>query len=169
MLCVILTMSAKSGRRCSYHVVKLSPLSIWKRNNKSVRERERETLGNLLYNIEIVVILPRRRMLYIGNLKSDHSKSWNIWNLDFLKVGFQMVRFSNGQALATAIALVPTIWKPDIFVQISKGFWQDGCLLSGFQMFGLRDLDPIRNPDHLQPNLFLTIQIRKSPDYRSPL
>ena len=28
---------------------------------------------------------------YSGGLKSDHLKSWNIWNPDFLKVGFQMV------------------------------------------------------------------------------
>ena len=27
-----------------------------------------------------------------------------------------------------------------------------------FQMVGLLDSDPIRNPDHLQPNLFWTIQ-----------
>ena len=37
--------------------------------------------------------------------------SGNIWNSDFLKVGFQMVRFSNG--LAMAIAKDPTIWKLD--------------------------------------------------------
>ena len=37
---------------------------------------------------------------YSGDLKSDHLKSGNIWNTDFLKVGFQMVRFSNGRDLA---------------------------------------------------------------------
>ena len=31
----------------------------------------------------------------------------------FLKVGFQMVQFLNVQALAMAIAIVPTIWKLD--------------------------------------------------------
>ena len=48
---------------------------------------------------------------YSGDPKSDHSKSGNIWNPDFLKVGLQMVWFSNGQAMA--IAIVPTIIKPD--------------------------------------------------------
>ena len=33
---------------------------------------------------------------YSGDLKSNHLKSGNILNPDFLKVGFQMVRFSNG-------------------------------------------------------------------------
>ena len=38
------------------------------------------------------------------DLKSDYLKSGNIWNLDFLKVGLQMVWFSNGQTLDMAIA-----------------------------------------------------------------
>ena len=50
---------------------------------------------------------------YSGDLKFNHSKSGNIWNPDSLNVGFQMVRFSNGRALAIAIAIVPTIRKPD--------------------------------------------------------
>ena len=40
------------------------------------------------------------------DLKSDHSKSGNIWKLDFLKVGF-----SNDQPLATAKAIVSTMQK----------------------------------------------------------
>ena len=32
-----------------------------------------------------------------------------------------------------ATARVPTIQNPDIFVQISNGFWQNGAHLSGFQ------------------------------------
>ena len=41
---------------------------------------------------------------------------WNttIWTLCFLQVRFKLVWFSNGQALAMAIATVPTIWKPDL-------------------------------------------------------
>ena len=46
----------------------------------------------------------------VGDLKSG-----TIWNSDFLKVGFQMIQFSNGRALATAIAIVPTIWQPSHF------------------------------------------------------
>ena len=51
-----------------------------------------------------------------------------IWNPGFWKVRFQMVHFPNGQVLAMAIAIVPTIWKLDhskseIFDRISNGFW----------------------------------------------
>ena len=52
---------------------------------------------------------------YTRDLKSDHLKSTNIWNVDFLKVWFQMVHFLKGWALTTAIAIVPTIQKPDQF------------------------------------------------------
>ena len=42
-----------------------------------------------------------------------------IQNPDIPKIGFQMVRFSNGPVFewfgAIAIAMVLTIWKPDIF------------------------------------------------------
>ena len=44
-----------------------------------------------------------------GDLKSNNLKSGTIWNPDFLKVVFQMVQFSNGWALAMAIAIVPTV------------------------------------------------------------
>ena len=54
---------------------------------------------------------------------------WNptIGNPDFLKVRFQMFQFTNCHALALAIAIVPTIQKPDhaksgCFVQVSNGF-----------------------------------------------
>ena len=74
---------------------------------------------------------------YTGDLKSR-----NIWNLDFLKVGFQMILFSNGRALAMAIAIVPTIknqtiQNPDNFGLISNGFSQNCAHLSGDQMVGL--------------------------------
>ena len=54
-----------------------------------------------------------------------------------------------------AIAIATTIQIVDIFVQISKGFGQNGIHLSGFQMVGFRISDPIQNRNHLQPNLFL--------------
>ena len=38
-----------------------------------------------------------------------------------------------------AVALVPTIRNPDVFVQISKGFGQIGGHLSIFEMVGLFD------------------------------
>ena len=77
------------------------------------------------------------RLKYSGDLKFDHSKSWNIWNPYCLKIIFQMVWFSNGWALDMAIAIVPTIqnldfewflkkWRP--LVQISN------VCASGFQI-----------------------------------
>ena len=57
-----------------------------------------------------------------------------------------MVRFSKGRATALAKAMFPTIQNPDIFVWISNSFDK----MAQFE----RILDPIRNPDHLQTNLF---------------
>ena len=48
-----------------------------------------------------------------------------------------------------AIAIVPTIWKPD--------HSKSGQFCPDFKWLGFRILDPILNQDHLQPNLFLTI------------
>ena len=57
-----------------------------------------------------------------------------------LKSGlFEGPRFSNGRALAMAIALVPTIWNLDIFVPILNVFLKNGSYLSIFQMVGLPD------------------------------
>ena len=89
-------------------------------------------------------------------------------NPDFLKVGFQMGRISYGWALALAIAIVPTIKKTGPFeiwtflsgLQIVFDKLAAICL--DFKWLGFRISDPVRNPDHLPPNLFLTIQ---SPDW----
>ena len=69
-----------------------------------------------------------KKITQSGDLKSDHLKSRNIWNPEFLKVGFHMVWFSKGRALAMAIAMIPTIWKPDhskfeCFCTDFKWFW----------------------------------------------
>ena len=74
-----------------------------------------------------------------------------IWNPDFLKVKFQIVQFSNGWALAMAIAIVPTIPNPNIFVRISNGLWQNGSHLSGFHIVGLLELG-----SHLRSRPFST-------------
>ena len=62
-----------------------------------------------LYRAETQII----KYVNSRDLKTEHLKFVNILDPDFLKVGFQMVRFSNGWALALARALVPTIWKVD--------------------------------------------------------
>ena len=77
-------------------------------------------------------------VVYSGDLKFDHFKSGNIWKPDFVKVGFQKVRFSIGRALAMAIASVPTVQNPDVFIRILNGFWQNGTHLL-FQIVGLPD------------------------------
>ena len=53
----------------------------------------------------------RSCLLYFLPKKSHAVGIWNpaIWNPDFLKVRFKMVWFTTGGALA----IVPTIWKPD--------------------------------------------------------
>ena len=66
-----------------------------------------------------------------------HLKSGNICTPDFMKVGFQMFRFSSGWALA--IALVPTIWPFEIWTFFGLDF----------KWLGFRISDPIRNQDHL--------------------
>ena len=58
---------------------------------------------------------------------------------------------SNSLVLAMAIDIAPTIRKPDHLK--SRHF----C--SNFKWLGFWISDLIRNPDHLHPNLFLTIQI----------
>ena len=56
-----------------------------------------------LLNIQTALGKPR----YSGDPKSDLSKSGDICNRDYFKIGHQMVWFSKGLALATA--KVPTI------------------------------------------------------------
>ena len=101
---------------------------------------------------------------YSGDLKSDHLKSGNIWNPDFLKVGFQMVRFSNGRALAINHSksgrFCPdfkwflTKWRP--FVRISNGW------ASGFQI-------PFEIQTICNPTCFGPFEIQTRSDFRSPL
>ena len=56
-----------------------------------------------------------------GDLKSGHSKSGNIWNPDWLKIRFQMVRFSKGWALP--LAMVRTIPKGSHLLGFQIDFW----------------------------------------------
>ena len=110
---------------------------------------------------------------YSGDLKSDHLKSGNIWNLDFLRVGFQMVLFSNG--LGLAMAMVPTIWKLDHLK--SRHFCSDfKWLLTKWQPFvqisnecasGFQTpfkIQTICNPTSVAP-----FKIQTRLDFRSPL
>ena len=83
----------------------------------------------------------------------------NLTILNFLKIGFQMVLFSKGQAKAKSIAMVPTIGNQDIFGWILNGFfYKTAAFCPYFLWSGFRISDPIRNPEHLETNLFLTIQ-----------
>ena len=96
----------------------------------------------ILKRLDFEWALNSRVWYFIGDLKSDNLKFRNIWNPDFFKVRFQMVQFSNGWALA--MALVPTIGKPDHlksghFFRISNDFLQNDSHLSGFQMGGIPD------------------------------
>ena len=75
-----------------------------------------------------------------------------------------MVQFSKDKA----IAMAPTNWKLYIFVQISNGSDKMAAICMNFKWLGFQISDSIWNPDHLQTNLLLTIQIGISPDFRSP-
>ena len=120
------------------------------------RPRKSIAVGPAIINT-ITVHLPDKSDIWVQkiSLEAEYSgdlKSGNIWNWDFLKVGFQMIRFSNGWALAMAIIAL-TIQKLDVFVWILNGFWQNGGHLFGFQMVGLPDFR-----SHSKSYLFLTIQ-----------
>ena len=64
-----------------------------------------------------------------------------------------MVRFSKGRAIA--LAIVSTIQNLDIFDRFQMVF--DKIYLD-FKWLGFQISDPIRDTDHLQTNLVLTIQ-----------
>ena len=97
-------------------------------------------------------------MNYCGHLKSNHSKFGNIHNPHFLKIEFQMFRFSKVQA----IAMVPTtIQIPDIFVDF-KWFRKIGGHFSRFQI-------PFNIWTMCKPIFFRSLEIRTRPDFRSPL
>ena len=66
------------------------------------------------------------------------------------KFGLFEGRISNSRALAKAVAIILTIWQPD------HSKYGHFCL--DFKWLGFWISDPIRNLDHLQPNLFTTIQ-----------
>ena len=51
-----------------------------------------------------------------------------------------------------------TIRNLDILVRISNGFDKITAICPDFKWLGFQISDLIRNPDHLQPNLFLCIQ-----------
>ena len=74
-----------------------------------------------------------------------------------------MAWFSNGLVLAMVTAIVPTMRKPDHlesehFFLILNGIYKMVATCLDFKWLGFQISDPIRNSDHLQPNLFLTIQ-----------
>ena len=101
---------------------------------------------------------------YSGDLKSNHLKSGTNWNPDFLKVGFQMIRFSNSRALAINHSKIWTFLsgfqmvfdKMAAFVRISNGW------ASGFQI-------PFEIQTICNPTCFGPFEIQTRSDFRSPL
>ena len=95
-----------------------------------------------------------------GDLKSNYSKSGNIWNPDFLKIAFLTMGFPKGGDLAMAIAIVGTILKTRPFqigIFLSRFqmiFWQNGSYLSTFQTVGLPDFR-----SHLKSGPFATLPL----------
>ena len=100
---------------------------------------------------------------------------WNltIWNPEFLKVRFQMVRFSNGRDYSYSYSPNhlenPTIQNPAIFVWISSGFWQDGSHLSRFQMCGPLDFRSYsKSRPFATQSGFRPFKIQTSQDFKPP-
>ena len=62
-----------------------------------------------------------------GTTNIWESSPIKIWNQDYLKIRFQMVKFSKGGAVTKAILMVPIIGKPDLS--------NSSCFLSLFQIF----------------------------------
>ena len=73
----------------------------------------------ILYNVALPPILKLQKIIFFHiqfnpcslnyilqwDLKSGHSKSKNIWNLDFLKIGFKVGQFSKGWAIGRHFCL----------------------------------------------------------------
>ena len=57
----------------------------------------------------------------------------------------------------------------DIFVRISNGFDTMVAISPDFKWLGFRFSDPIPSPNHLQPNLFLTVQKADQSGFQSGL
>ena len=85
-------------------------------------------------------------------------KSGNIWNLDFLKVGFQMVGFSYGYIFSPNDLKAGPFEILTFLPSFQIVFDKMAPICPDFKWLGFQISDPIKNPDHLQSNLFLTIQ-----------
>ena len=127
---------------CNIHLAQVkstSKLNLYNECSKFVKavvlwdSKRQYTLLSVQRILLISTTYYNQLVLYSWYLQSDHSKSGNIWYPDFLRVRFQMVRLSNGQALA----LVSTIQKlhhlkSRLFVLISNDFWQNESHLFRF-------------------------------------
>ena len=107
--------------------------------------------------------------VFRSTLYSGDSKSGNIWNLDFLKVEFQTVRFSNGEALAMAIVIVPTIQNPDFIWLLTKLHPSVQILNGSASGFWLPDFRPHWKSGPFATQPLQQFEIQTSPDFRSPL
>ena len=85
--------------------------------------REREG-GNENYNQDNVCLA-----IYSGDLNTNHLNIGNIWIPNFLKFGFQMVRYSNGQSMGFSYVLD----RPFKYQTNTKG----NKMASSIQMVGL--------------------------------
>ena len=96
-------------------------------------------------------------MLYNWVLKSDHSKSWNIQNPDFLTIKFQMDRFSKGLAMVMVLAILKLDHAKPFLSGFEMVYDKMAAICPNFKWLALWIPDPIQNPDHFQTNHYLTI------------
>ena len=111
-------------------------------------------------------LIPGEQMLYVAVNKIRHKTVMSIYSDKLAHVQvvinrpYSVAHWCTSEAML-AHNLVPTIWKPDhskswffcVFQMVSDKM---AAICPDFKWFGFRISDPIWNPDHLQPNLFLT-------------
>ena len=103
-------------------------------------------------------------LLYSGDLNTNNLNSGNIWIPKFLKFGFQMVQYSNGQSIGYALCLRPTIQIPDQYIRK-----QDGIHLSSIQIVGLSGIQmAFKNQTIWHLTSFQPFEYRTSLQFRSP-
>ena len=129
---------------------------------------------NLLTDMEVIDIQePFKRRTntcceYSGDLKSNHLKSVHFEGQILNGPVFKWSDFRNGYSYSPNHSKTGP-FKIRTFMSKFQMVLEKMVAICPEKLLGFQISDPIQNPDHLQPNLFLNIQIQTSPDFRSPL
>ena len=97
----------RHGRHCATRSAVVVDFGIWTRTENISQKNLIVTSSVILATSSVILAhfpfldialgnIVHQNAFYSGDLISDHLKSGNIWNTEFLKVGFQTVWLSNG-------------------------------------------------------------------------